>query len=134
MIEISSRRAHPLKITEHPAAARAIRLAREPTRRLEETRNRFTHLIRDRDATFTDAFDAVSTSIGIDNVKIAPQCPRMNALAERFVRTARAEPADRMLIAGPRHRCWTSLSSTTTLADATKAAQWICEHRTTTRT
>jgi putative transposase len=103
VIEIGSRRVHLLGITEHPTAAWAIQLARELTWQLEETGHRFTHLIRDRDAKFTDAFDAVFTSIGIDIVKIAPQCPRMNAFAERFVRTARAECTDRMLIAGPRH-------------------------------
>lgn len=42
-------------------------------------------------------------SIGIDDVKTAPQAPRMNAYAERFVRTARIECADRMLIARRRH-------------------------------
>ena len=36
-------------------------------------------------------------------VKILPQSPRVNAYAERWVRTARAEVTDRMLIAGPRH-------------------------------
>ena len=103
VIGIDSRRVHLLGITEHPTGQWATQLARELTWQLEETGHRFTHLIRDRDAKFTDAFDAVLASAGITAVKTAPQAPRMNAFAERFVRTARAECTDRMLIAGPRH-------------------------------
>src|SRR5215831_10418396 len=36
-------------------------------------------------------------------VKIPPHSPKANAHAERWVRTARSEVTDRMLIAGPRH-------------------------------
>ena len=117
-------RVHLLGITEHPTGQWATQLARELTWQLEETGHRFTHLTRDRDAKFTDAFDAVFASLGIDIVKTAPQAPRMNAFAERFVRTARAECTDRMLIAGPTppaHRLERSSSSTTTPAEATKA-------------
>jgi putative transposase len=53
--------------------------------------------------TFTDALDTVSAPLGTEVLKSAPQAPRMNAYAERFVRTARAERTDRMLIAGERH-------------------------------
>jgi predicted membrane-bound mannosyltransferase len=99
----ASRRVHLLGITQHPTAAWTTQLAREFSWQLDEAGHRFTHLIRDRDAKFTDAFDTVFTAIGIEIVKTAPQAPRMNAYAERFVRTARTECTDRMLIAGPRH-------------------------------
>ena len=65
----------------------ATQLARELTRQLQEIGNRFTHLIRDRDAEFTDAFDAVFASAGITTVKTAPQTPRMNAIQRRTVLT-----------------------------------------------
>ena len=87
----------------HPTGQWATQLARNLAGELAETGCRFTYLIRDRDAKFTDAFDAVFASLGITVLPIAPQAPRMNAYAERFVRTARAECTDRMLIAGERH-------------------------------
>jgi putative transposase len=79
-----------------------------PTRRnlaseLEEAGCRFTHLISDRDAKFTVAFDAILASASIEAVKIPLRSPRANAYAERFVLTARTELTDRMFIFGERH-------------------------------
>ncbi len=103
VIEHRTRRVHLLGVTRYPTGAWLTQLARDLTADLEEAGHRFTHLIRDRDAKFTSAFDSVFTAVGIDVLLTAPQAPRMNAVAERFVRTVRAECTDRMLIIGERH-------------------------------
>jgi putative transposase len=103
VIEIKTRRVHPLGITEHPTGDWVVQLARSLAGDLEEAGHRFRHLIRDRDAKFTAAFDAVFASIGIDIVLTAPQAPRMNAFAERWIGSVRRECTDRILITGERH-------------------------------
>ena len=102
VLEIGTRRVRILGITEHPTAAWATQLARKFLCDAGERAERFRYLIRDRDAIFTDAFDAVFASVDIEIKKSAPQCPRMNAYAERFVKTVRAQCTDRMLIVGDR--------------------------------
>jgi len=103
VLELGIGRVHILGITEHPTAAWATQLARNFLAEAGERADRFRYLIRDRDSIFTDAFDAVFTAENIEIKKSAPQCPKMNAFAERWVKAVRAECTDRMLIISDRH-------------------------------
>jgi putative transposase len=103
VIEVSTRRVRVLGVTAYPDGAWTVQQARNLLMDLGERATRFRFLVRDRAGQFTDAFDAVLSSAGIEVVKIPPRSPRANADAERWVRTVRSEVTDRMLIIGPRH-------------------------------
>jgi putative transposase len=98
VIEVQSRAVHLVGITAYPTGAWVAQQARNLLMDLQEQAHRFQYLIRDRDAKFTAAFDAVFASSGINVVKIPPQAPRANAYAERWVATVRSECLEWTLI------------------------------------
>jgi putative transposase len=59
--------------------------------------------IRDRDTKFVAGFDEVFRTDGVKVIQTPFRTPQANAHAERFVRTARTECLDWLLILGPRH-------------------------------
>ena len=105
VVEVQRRWVHLVGITAHPTGAWVAQQARNLLMDLDERAHRFRHLIRDRDAKFTAAFDTVFATAGINVVKIPPRAPRANACAERWVRTVRAECLDWMLVWNERQLC-----------------------------
>jgi transposase InsO family protein len=103
VMDVRDRLVHILGVTPHPTGEWTVQAARAFTWRLSDRAGSVRYLIRDRAGQFTDTFDAVFAAEGIEVLRSAPQCPRMNAYAERWVRTVRSECTDRMLFVGHRH-------------------------------
>jgi putative transposase len=102
-IEHRTRRVHVAGITTHPTGAWVVQQARNLLMNLERRAGCLKFLIRDRDTKFNTAFDAAFTATGVRIVKAPVQPPRANAIAERWIASARRECLDRMLITGERH-------------------------------
>jgi putative transposase len=102
-IELRSRRVHLAGCTPNPDSAWVTQQARQLAWTLPERATPARFLIRDRDSKFTRDFDAVFRSEGVKIIRTPIRSPKANAVAERFVRTARSECLGWLLILNRRH-------------------------------
>lgn len=102
-IDLGTRRVYLAGVTANPHNNWVIQQARQLVWKLEESETTFRFLIHDRDKKFTNVFDAIFKSEGI-NIILTPYCaPNANAYAERWVRTVRTECLDLILILNAAH-------------------------------
>jgi len=102
-IEIGSRCIHLAGCTYNPTAEWVTQQARNLAWKLEDGALSAKFLLHDRDSKFTAAFDEVFRSEGVQVVRLPYRAPRANSIAERFVRTARQECLDHLLIVSRVH-------------------------------
>src|SRR5438067_1756672 len=102
-IELGARRVRVAGCTPSPNAPWVIRQARQLSWTLAERSEPIRFLIRDRDQKFTDRFDDLFRSEGIEVVRTPFRAPQANGVAERFVCTVHSECFDRLLTLNQQH-------------------------------
>jgi hypothetical protein len=100
-IELGTRRVHLAGVTANPDGAWVTQQARNLA--IEEQLGNVRYLIHDRDSKFSGPFDSVFASEGVRVIETPVRAPKANAFAERWVRTARRECLDHVLVIGRRH-------------------------------
>ena len=103
VIEVERRAVHLLGVSANPNGPWVTQVARNFCAELEDNGRRVRSLVRDCGTKFTARFDNVIASIGARVILTPVRSPRANAFAERFVRTARTECLDWLLIRSERH-------------------------------
>jgi transposase InsO family protein len=103
VIDLESRRVHIAGLVRHPHDAWIQQIARNLTDRVDGFLRGKRYLIHDRDPLFTAAFRATLRAAGVTCLKLPPQSPNLNAVAERFVLSLKSECLDKIVPLGERH-------------------------------
>jgi putative transposase len=102
-IELGTRRVHLAGVTANPNQLWVTQQARQLVWQLDDRESPLRFLIHDNDGKFTAAFDTVFRSEDLRVIPTPYRAPNANAYAERWVRTAREECLDRILILNEAH-------------------------------
>lgn len=100
---IGSRKVHFAGCTTHPDNVWITQQARQVMWQLEDREPGIRFLIRDNDKKFTQAFDTVFRSQGIDVIRTPYRAPNANAYVERWIRSVREACMDKLLIINQAH-------------------------------
>ena len=100
VVELSTRKVEIAGIAPDPDGQWMKQVARNLTDPVAGFLRNKKYLIHDRDPLFTEVFDQMLRVAGVKTVKLPPQSPNLNAVAERFVRSIKSECLERMILFG----------------------------------
>ncbi len=96
-LHLETRRVTLGGITRHPTETWMTQMARNAADEKGCLRN-LRYLIHDRDAKFCAAFDDILKSEGVKCLRLPARSPNLNAFAERWVRSVRAECLSKLIL------------------------------------
>jgi len=100
VIELSTRKVEIAGLAPDPNGHWMKQVARNLTDPLAGFLANKRYLIHDRDPLFTEVFDQMLKVAGVQTLKLPPQSPDLNAVAERFVRSIKSECLERIILFG----------------------------------
>jgi transposase InsO family protein len=103
IVALESRRVVHVGVTRRPTDAWVAQQARQLAWTLQEAGQPVRYLLHDRDAKFPPTFDTVFAAQGVEVIRTPYRAPNANAHAERWIRSAREECLDHMLVASEAH-------------------------------
>ena len=99
-LDIATRRVHVAGMTANPDAAWMAQIARNVSMTGDGFLQPGQCLLHDRDSKFTGEFDAILRAAGVSAVKLPAQSPNLNAHAERWVESVKAECLSKVILFG----------------------------------
>ena len=93
-VELGSRRVHLADSTYSPSGEWVAQQARNLAWKVQDGVLKAKFLLRDRDSKFSAGFDEVFKTEGVEVIRLPYRAPRSNAIAERWVGSARRECLD----------------------------------------
>jgi putative transposase len=103
VIDLKTRCVQIAGIAHHPYGAWMEQVATNLTDAVDGFLRNTRYLIHDRDPLFTQAFTEILRVGGVKTVKLPARSPDLNAIAERFVLSARTECLRRIIPLGEKH-------------------------------
>jgi transposase InsO family protein len=99
-IHLGSRKVYVAGVTPHPNEAWMVQVARNVTMEEWGFLSPGQYLIHDRDTKFCAAFQQIIDEARVERVALPPRSPNLNAYAERWIRSVKAEALSRMILFG----------------------------------